>query len=612
MRNVVSIDHRAGTTDIVVSRGSGVTDLVWLRVQTEWGTNGRSPGTSVNVPASVFLARLEWVAPYFRRHGVSIDWKGAAQDLVLRRFADSRRLGVALESPPPLDADTVAETLQGSRFVRPLQGFQVRDLGKLLALANGANFSVPGAGKTSVAYATYESERNAGRVDRLLVVAPLSAFESWEEEAHACFDPPPVVERFTGEPIRPIEVLLVNYQRLESGFSELAEWVAARKTHMILDEAHRMKRGWTGEWGRNCLNLANLAVRRDILTGTPAPQSVFDLDALFDFVWPGGARRLIPRDRGHDAAVREVSQRIAPLFVRTTKTELELPEPLIRTETRPLEPLHAEIYESIVGRYSPLFRASRRTRFDLRAFGRVTMYLLEAATNPSLLVAGSHPHDPVLFRHPPLDVPRDTALEDLLSAYPNYETPWKFEFLKAIVEANAQEGKKTLVWSNFVRNLETLRHHELREYRPAIVHGGVPDRAEQLSRFRTDPNCHVLLANPAALGEGVSLHHACHDAIYLERTFNAGHYLQSVDRIHRLGLDPDAATRVTILGSAQTIDEVVDSRLREKTERLGALLCDPALSVMSLPAVSEEGLEGEAGLGVDGGDLAEVARHLAR
>ena len=611
MRSVVSIDHRAGTTDVVVSRGPGVPELVWLRVQTEWGTKGRSPRTRVNVPISEFLAHLNWVAEYFREYEVGVEWKGDALDLVRRRLADSERFSVALESPPPLDGAAVAEALEGSRFVRALRPFQIRDLGKLLALANGANFSVPGAGKTSVAYGAYEAERRAARVERLLVVAPLAAFESWEDEAESSFDPVPAVVRFTGGVVPPAEVLLVNYQRLESGFDELAEWVAARKTHMILDEAHRMKRGWAGEWGRNCLNLANLAVRRDILTGTPAPQSVFDLDALFDFVWPGSARQLIPRDARDEDGIREVSRRIAPLFVRTTKVELDLPDPLIRTEHRDLHPLHAEIYGAIVGRYGGLFDASRRARIDLRAFGRITMYLLEAATTPSLLIAGSHPHDPVLFRHPPLDVPPDTDLDGLLRAYPNYETPWKFEFLKAAIEENVRAGRKTLVWSNFVRNLETLYRHELTDYSPALVHGGVHDRADQLRRFRSDPDCHVLLANPAALGEGVSLHHACHDAIYLERTFNAGHYLQSVDRIHRLGLDPETETRVTILGSPETIDEVVESRLREKTERLGELLHDPGLTVMSLPATPEEGLEGEADFGVDQGDLAEVARHLA-
>ena len=203
------------------------------------------------------------------------------------------------------------------------------------------------------------------------------------------------------------------------------------------------------------------------------------------------------------------------------------------------------------------------------------MYLLEAATNPSLLIAGSHPHDPVLFRHPPLDVPRDTQLDDLLRAYHTYETPWKFEFLKNAVKNNAALGRKTLVWSNFIRNLETLHRHELKGFQPAMVHGGVEDRDSELRRFRSDPNCQVLLANPAALGEGVSLHHDCHDAIYLERTFNAGQYLQSVDRIHRLGLSPDTETRVSILESAGTIDEIVERRVREKTERLGKLLHDP-------------------------------------
>jgi SAM-dependent methyltransferase len=62
----------------------------------------------------------------------------------------------------------------GTRFSRRLRSFQIRDLGKLLALPNGSNFSVPGAGKTAVAYALYECERTARRVERLLIVAPLT------------------------------------------------------------------------------------------------------------------------------------------------------------------------------------------------------------------------------------------------------------------------------------------------------------------------------------------------------------------------------------------------------------------------------------------------------
>ena len=94
-------------------------------------------------------------------------------------------------------------------------------------------------------------------------------------------------------------------------------------------------------------------------------------------------------------------------------------------------------------------------------------------------------------------------------------------------------------------------------YEPALIYGGVPSEASsptalltresELQRFREDPSCMILLANPAAMSEGVSLHQVCHDAIYVDRTFNAGQHLQSIDRIHRLGLPPDTETNLTFL-----------------------------------------------------------------
>ena len=606
----ISLDHRSGDTTVSVVRGSAVPEMFWLKLQTEWGTNGRAPDAGISVPVSVFLSKLYWVPRYCKRYGISVDWKGSAKDLVLRHRENKTHLEIAFNSSSRADAKQIDIALNESRFIRVLRPFQQRDLAKLLGMANGANFSVPGAGKTTVAYAAYEHERITGRVQRLLVVSPISAFESWEQEAEICFKSPPKISRFAGKADAKAEILLTNYQRLEPGFSEIAAWTASRPTHMILDEAHRMKRGWAGEWGRNCLNLAHLAARRDILTGTPAPQSIFDLEALFDFVWPGQGRRIIPQGERTPTVVQDTSERIAPLFVRTTKTELALPEPVIRMLAKPLGPLHREIYSAILGRYRRALRASRRTRFDMRVFGRVVMYLLEAATNPSLLIAGSHSHDPIQFRHLPFEISDDAELGDLFRDYPDYETPWKFDALREIVKGNSGLGKKTLVWSNFVRNLETLFHHEAAEFSPAIVHGGVSDRENQLRRFRSDPNCHVLLANPAAIGEGISLHRDCHDAVYLERTFNAGHYLQSVDRIHRLGLSPTDQIYVTVLTSLDTIDEVVDQRVREKAERLGALLKDAGLSVMSLPTEVEEGLESGNNVGIDESDIDTVIRHL--
>jgi len=259
----------------------------------------------------------------------------------------------------------------------------------------------------------------------------------------------------------------------------------------------------------------------------------------------------------------------------------------------PLGGLQAEIYQILLARMASRYATSAADMTTFGRMGKVVMYLLEAATNPALLSAGSTTADPPAFVHPPLDIPPRSRLADLIAQFGRYETPRKFIELAQMVRDNAAAGRKTLIWSNFVRNLEQLAHRVLPGLHPALVHGGIPaesvggtrgrTRAEELRRFRTDSNCQVLLANPAALGEGVSLHDVCHDAIYVDRTFNAGQYLQSLDRIHRLGLAADQETRIAYLVMAGTVDEVVDTRVAEKARRLATLLDDPTLTMFALP-----------------------------
>ena len=280
-----------------------------------------------------------------------------------------------------------------------------------------------------------------------------------------------------------------------------------------------------------------------------------------------------------------------------------------------MPPIQTAIYDALVGRYRGQFGLSDYSRHELRRLGQIVMYLLEAATNPMLLAAGSDDYDDPGFVHPPIDLEGDETLPELLVGYGSYEFPWKYEEVKAIVESAAERGEKILVWSSFVRNIRLLGDI-LSEFKPAIVHGGVPSienppsgvitREMELDRFRYDSECSVLLANPAACGEGVSLHHWCHHAVYLDRTFNAGHFLQSQDRIHRLGLDDDVLTNYTILISARSVDVAVDGRLEEKVRALSLLMNDPGLVEIALPAADE----GEDGDAVFDDDAAAVFAHL--
>jgi len=167
-------------------------------------------------------------------------------------------------------------------------------------------------------------------------------------------------------------------------------------------------------------------------------------------------------------------------------------------------------------------------------------------------------------------------------------------------------GRKTLVWSTFVRNL-TSPESLLAGFRPAIVHGGSQDRREQLTKFRQDADCHVLLSNPATLGEGVSLHQVCHDAVYLDRDFAAGRFLQSLDRIHRLGLARDVETRITVLVAKHTLDELVERRLAAKLNFMGRVLADE--DVLKLGDLDEEP---SIGAGMDLKDLTALTEYLSK
>jgi SNF2 family DNA or RNA helicase len=120
------------------------------------------------------------------------------------------------------------------------------------------------------------------------------------------------------------------------------------------------------------------------------------------------------------------------------------------------------------------------------------------------------------------------------------------------------------------------------------IHGGVPTgpdddmafREARIRHFKTSPTCSILVANPAACGEGISLHKESHHAIYFDRSFNAAHFLQSIDRIHRRGLPEGTETRVDILYLEDSVEEAVRDRLSEKILKLQQLLDDEDLSAM--------------------------------
>lgn len=600
----------------------------WSRLQ-EALFRGVTGGTEnrLDVRADVVLSELEVLRELRRVYDVPLAIGERLRARLTTLAADRNRRELALEAPP-LSSSQVSDLLQRAGFKRELKPFQLQNLCRLAALPHGADFSVPGAGKTTVALSSFAIARVLYGVQRLLVVAPLAAFAAWKEDSQACFDHSFRISVHLGpESDIPTtcDLLLTNYHRLASDYDRIRAWVVAKPTHVVLDEAHRVKRGRDGIHGAAVLDLAFSAARRDVLTGTPAPQGAHDLVALMRFLYPGQERQLLPQDAlvpalGRTPSVLQATHlAIRRYFVRTCKRDLQLPPTFSRVDRRAMGPVQSAIYSALVGKYVGSLALNTPDRRGLRDLGLVVMYLLEAATNPLLLMAGADEDDLPAFAHPPLQVQEGTSIRELLRRYAEFERPWKYEAVRTIVSEAAKAGHKTLVWSSFVRNLKFLKR-ELAEFNPALVHGGIPPadgapatalvtREAELARFKNNPNCSVLLANPAACGEGVSLHHWCHHAVYLDRTFNAGHFLQSQDRIHRLGLDPSTETTFTLLVSDGSIDRLVDRRLREKVVALSVLMDDPGLVEVSLPETDDDDEADDQAF--ESSDVGAITAHIA-
>jgi len=564
------------------------------------------------------------LAAILRSTGARVEYDEGAERLLRLHLAEIRARREAEADTTGLAPEYVQQLVYASgRFVRVLTPQQVRDLARLLRLAHGANFSVPGAGKTTSLLAIYEVSRHRGQVVQLLLVAPKNAFLSWETEIEKCFraSSRPTTTRLTGGrdgvsaaiSLSP-EIALITYQLLPNVDNVIRSWIQGAPTHVVLDESHRIKGGYGGLLARTALQLSGYASRRDILSGTPMPQAPEDLRPQLDFLWPG--QRILPDVRLQAESPSEVLDQIQvsvrPLYSRTTKVELSLPPLEITPILVDLGPLQRELYELLRSEARRL--ASGMPAMDrrfFRALGRHVVRLLEAATNPMLLTQGE-----LVDEESPQPLPVGVRAWELLREFSRYEKPSKItrviERTREILESD--HSARVLIWTSFLLNIDVLERL-LREHNPVTLHGAVgtglaedPETREgRIRRFHQDPTCRVMIANPAAGGEGISLHEACHHAIYLDRTFNAAHYLQSVDRIHRLGLPPETITRIEILEARDTVDQRVSQRLRVKLDAMARILADPGL--MALAYDPEDVIE-EFPAGLEPEDVEEVVDHL--
>jgi SNF2 family DNA or RNA helicase len=572
---------------------------------------------SFALPWAIFQEQLYNFVSMCQQYGYQIQFdelahKFISQFVELSKYQSNQKAFIQITDIELL------EILESQNFCRKLTPEQVRDTKKLLQLRHGANFSVPGAGKTTTLLAVNALLRYFDRVTKLIVISPKNAFISWEEEVEEIYKGFLSVYRLQDLSYKTVktalhnyDVILINYEKLRKDTKNLIPFFLKNKIHLVLDESHRIKSGDSNLSFTEINRLSDLCYRRDILSGTPMPQDYSDLTPQFSFLW---RKNLLPEEKidTSEQASKKVHETLSPLFVRTTKAELGLSTPIRHFIKVKMGPIQTEIYELLKSEaYRKTKGLSREQNQFLRTIGSMSVRLMQAATNPMLLSSEDEYFNDIL------DVSANSSLWSTIFQYSKYERPAKFNFLMNYVSdyLGKNENNKVVIWTYFIKNIIHLEKI-LTAFYPTTIYGAVSTGDEEdtstregrIKLFHNDPACRILIANPQACGEGISLHKASHHAIYLDRNFNAAYYLQSVDRIHRLGLSKSTITEISFLVSENTIDEVINNRLNQKTERMADVLNDKSLKKLALDPYDIKSTET---LGLDNQDIDDVMAHLS-
>ena len=536
-----------------------------------------------------------------------------------RKKAFSIRNDEFSQFPELIDDFINFKSALANSFKRSLYLLQELSAFHLAFSQNACNFAVPGAGKTSIVYAAYAYLKslpidNPKHVDKLLVIGPLSSFAPWENEYLECFGTKTTFQRLSGDLSitkeeklqhlysgRPAEVTLVFHGGVDSLQNDIIEFLKKNKTMVVVDEAHRIKNP-EGVWGQSITTISKEAVSRVVLTGTPVPNGYQDLFNLYKFIYPFKYKDILGfhyqnlidltnNSFADSERVLALKDNISPFFIRIKKKDLNLPpieEEVVAVE---MDKEQRAIYDYIETEYVKSFKKNDSATVKEILNKAKLIRLRQAASNPSLLaktlrdsMANNRDGDEFdpnsNFTNLSDEFVDDSEFFSKICGYNKEFVPKKFEEIKRLIEDKILSNNgKVIIWTIFIQNAKELQEY-LRKHNIAskLLIGEVlqVDREETISKFN-DPNnseFQVVIANPFAVSESISLHKGCHNAIYLERDYNCSNFLQSKDRIHRVGLEKGQVTNYYYMIAKDSIDEIIEERLKIKIERMEKIIND--------------------------------------
>lgn len=422
-----------------------------------------------------------------------------------------------------------------------------------------------GTGKTITSIAIAGVLYQAGKIKRVLVVAPLSIVGVWDEEfaKFAAFDYSLAVLNGSGdkkaETLRnlkgtALQVAVVNYESAWRMEQEIKAW---NPDLVIADEGHKIKTHNISA-SKAMHRIGARAAYRLLLTGTVITNKALDVFSQYKFLNPGifGGSFYSFRNRYFDmvgygnytpvlkeSMSAELTRRLHSIAFRATKAEcLDLPDTTDIVRTVELEPAAMKVYRDLV----------KDSYAELGEKEITAANILTRLLRLSQLTGG--------------------FIGDDEGGTPQNISRAKLNALSDILEQAAQEGKKLVVIARFTAEIKAIcKLLEKQNIGYSLVMGGVTDREEQVRRFQTDPDIQVFVGQIAVAGLGLTLT-AASMLVFYSVDYSMSNHEQARARIHRHGQKENCT--YVYFAAKGTIDEKVLAALRDKADLAKTLVDD--------------------------------------
>lgn len=420
-----------------------------------------------------------------------------------------------------------------------------------------------GTGKTITSIGITGALYQFGKVNRVLVVCPLSIVGVWQQEFESFAAYPYNLTVLSGSstkkkemlsvvPDEGLQIIVVNYEstwRIQDAIEEFAPEL------IICDEAHKIKEARTAQ--SKCLHrLGDAAKYKLLLTGTVITNKELDVfsqyrflnsriygtnfyqfrNRYFDMVGYGNH---IPRFKSY--MTDDFLKRLHSVAFRVTKEEcLDLPDIIEEVRTVDLEPKAMKMYREL----------EKESYTELEDGEVSAVNVLTKLLRLSQLTGGHLTDD---------------------DGDSNAVSTAKLEALSDIVDTAMSEEKKLVVMARFVPELNDIQEMlDKKGIGYACVRGGVKDRADEIRRFQEEDDCRVFIGQIAAAGLGITLTTAS-TMVFYSLDYSMSNFEQAKARIHRVSQKNDCLYIYLI--AKGTVDRKVIRALRDKVD-LAKMLVD--------------------------------------